>query len=124
MEDTLISIGKKLEGRGEELSPARTSHNYAPTIIAREREAKGMKKDELAAAFSRLLDAGKVQVETLRGGSDESTIQVQLNTLGGQIYLVPLSVLAARNLLFALSNWRPAVEAVHKTTAPKEPKPQ
>jgi hypothetical protein len=31
------------------------------------------------------------------GGSDEPTIQVQLNTLGGQIYLVPLSVLAARS---------------------------
>jgi len=60
----------------------------------------------------------------LLGGSDEPTIQVQLNMLGGQFYLVPLSVLAARNLLFALSNWRPAVEAVHKTTAPKEPKPQ
>ena len=26
----------------------------------------------------------------LLGGSDEPTIQVQLNTLGGQIYLVPL----------------------------------
>jgi hypothetical protein len=60
----------------------------------------------------------------LIGGGGEPTIQVQLNTLGGQIYLVPLSVLAARNLLFALSNWRPAIEAVHKTKAPKEPKPQ
>ena len=52
------------------------------------------------------------------------TIKVQLNTLGGQIYLVPLSVLAARNLLLALSNWRPAVEAVRKKTALEEPKPQ
>ena len=60
----------------------------------------------------------------LIGGGGEPTIQVQLNTLGGQIYLVPLSVLAARSLLFALSNWRPAIEAVHKTKAPKEPKPQ
>jgi hypothetical protein len=60
----------------------------------------------------------------LLGGSDEPTIQVQLNTLGGQIYLVPLSVLAARNLLLALSNWRPAVEAVQKKTALEEPKPQ
>jgi hypothetical protein len=60
----------------------------------------------------------------LIGGGGEPTIQVQLNTLGGQIYLMPLSVLAARNLLLALSNWRPAVEAIHKTKAPKEPKPQ
>jgi hypothetical protein len=60
----------------------------------------------------------------LIGGGGEPTIQVQLNTLGGQIYLMPLSVLAARNLLLALSNWRPAVEAVHKTKAPREPKPQ
>jgi hypothetical protein len=59
----------------------------------------------------------------LLGGS-EPTIQVQLNTLGGQIYLVPLSVLAARNLLLALSNWQPAVEAVQKKTALEEPKPQ
>jgi hypothetical protein len=34
------------------------------------------------------------------------------------------SALAARNLLLALSNWRPAVEAVRKKTALEEPKPQ
>ena len=30
VEDAFIAIGKKLEARGQELSPAQTSHSYAP----------------------------------------------------------------------------------------------
>jgi RecA-family ATPase len=68
-EEMLITIGKKLEARGAELSPSQTSHNYAPTVIAKEAEAKGMKKSALIAALNRLLDAGKLAVETLRTGT-------------------------------------------------------
>jgi hypothetical protein len=46
----------------------------------------------------------------LRGGGNEPTITIQLKTLGGQIYLVPLSVLAARGLLAALALWPPAAD--------------
>ena len=46
---------------------------------------------------------GAMPSSDLTGGGVEPTITVQLNTLGGQIYLVPLSVLAARGLLAALA---------------------
>ena len=48
----------------------------------------------------------------LLGGGSEPTIQIQLNTLGGQIYLMPLSVPAARGLLSALVLWPPAIAVV------------
>jgi hypothetical protein len=38
---------------------------------------------------------------------DAPTLQVQMDTLGGQIYFVPLSVEAAKGLLILISNWRP-----------------
>jgi ribosomal protein S7 len=38
------------------------------------------------------------------GGGVEPTIQVQLHTLGGQVYLMPMSVRAARDMLVALTN--------------------
>ena len=49
----------------------------------------------------------------------EPTITVQFNTLGGQIYLVPLSVRAARGLLAALALWPPAAGVVPRQ--PLEP---
>ena len=69
VEDTFIAIAKKLERRGEELSVARTSHGYAPTIIARQPEAKGIRKAEFVAALGRLIDRGRVHVDTLRPGT-------------------------------------------------------
>jgi hypothetical protein len=60
----------------------------------------------------------------LLGGGVEPTIQVQLDTLGGQVYLMPLSVRAARDLLVTLTNWPPAVEAMQQETPPDKPKPQ
>jgi hypothetical protein len=58
------------------------------------------------------------------GGGVEPTIQVQLDTLGGQVYLMPMSVRAARDMLVALTNWPPAVEAMQHETPPDKPKPQ
>jgi len=52
-------------------------------------------------------------------GGNEPTITIQLKTLGGQIYLVPLSVLAARGLLAALVLWPPAADVVPRQ--PLEP---
>ena len=49
----------------------------------------------------------------------EQTIQIQLHTLGGQIYLMPLSVPAARGLLSALALWPPAADVVPRQ--PLEP---
>ena len=69
VDDALITIGKKLVARGQELSPAQTSHNYAVSLIANQPEAKGIKKAELANALSRLLDQGRLRIETLKPGT-------------------------------------------------------
>jgi hypothetical protein len=50
------------------------------------------------------------------GAGVEPTIQVQLDTLGGQVYLIPMSVRAARDMLVALTNWPPAIEAMQQET--------
>jgi RecA-family ATPase len=69
VEETFILIGKKLIERGQELSPAQTSHSYAPTVIGKQPEAKGLKKAELVAALGRLLDQRRLGIDTLRPGS-------------------------------------------------------
>jgi RecA-family ATPase len=69
VENVLIEVGKKLAGLGHELSPMPTAHTYAPTIIAKQPEAKGIRKVELATALERLLTEGPLALETLRAGS-------------------------------------------------------
>jgi hypothetical protein len=69
VDDALITIGKKLAARGQELSPAQTSHNYAVSLIAKQPEVKGIKKAELADALDRLLDKGRLRVETVKPGT-------------------------------------------------------
>jgi RecA-family ATPase len=69
VDDALLSIGKRLQSRGQELSPAQTSHSYAPTIIAKQPEARGIKKSELAAALERLLERRTIEIETARAGT-------------------------------------------------------
>ena len=61
---------------------------------------------------------GAMPSSDLLGGGSEPTIQIQL-ILGGQIYLMPLSVLAARGLLSALVLWPPAADVVPRQ--PLEP---
>ena len=68
-EAVVIAVGKRLEACGEELSPAQTSHAYAPSVIAKHSDAKGFKKGELVAALDRLLSSGHLSLETLRPGT-------------------------------------------------------
>jgi RecA-family ATPase len=69
VEEAFMTIAKKLEGRGQELSPAQTSHSYGPTIIAKQAQATGFKKAEFVAAMERLLGLGKLRIETLNPGT-------------------------------------------------------
>jgi RecA-family ATPase len=69
--DAFMAIAKKLESRGQELSPAQTSHSYAPTLIFKQPEAKGFRKAEFVAALDRLLEARKVSIEVLKPGSSK-----------------------------------------------------
>jgi RecA-family ATPase len=69
VDDAFIAIGKKLEARGEDLSPLQQSHSYAPKAIIGEPEAKGFKKADFVASLKRQLDAGKLRVDTLKPGT-------------------------------------------------------
>jgi RecA-family ATPase len=69
VEDTLIAVGKKLESRGQELSPMQQAHSYAPHVIAKDSDAKGFKKAELVTAFERLLDQRKLEIEVVKPGT-------------------------------------------------------
>jgi RecA-family ATPase len=83
VDDAFIAIGKKLETRGQELSLAQTSHSYAPAIIAKQPEAKGFKKAELVAALGRLLDTGKVCLETLGEGTTREKRVIRFGSADG-----------------------------------------
>jgi len=59
----------------------------------------------------------------LTGGASEPTLQVQLDTLGGQVYLVPLSVAAAKDILVMLSSWPPMQDFLSGQEPPVQSKP-
>jgi hypothetical protein len=69
IEKKLIAIGKKLIERGQQLSPMETSHSYAPTLIAKQCEAKGFRKAEFKEALERLLDRKLANIETIKPGT-------------------------------------------------------
>jgi RecA-family ATPase len=69
VDDAFIAVAKKLDATGEELSAAQTSHGYAAAIIAKQPEAKDIRKAELVAAMDRLLNQGRLSIETLRPGT-------------------------------------------------------
>jgi hypothetical protein len=52
------------------------------------------------------------------------TLTAQLESLGGEIYEVPLSVRATRGLLLALAEWEPLCEAMKGSDYPERPKSQ
>ncbi len=60
----------------------------------------------------------------LTGGATPPTLTVQLDTLNGQIYQLPLSVLAARQLRLVLSSWPPAQGSPSEVEPSEQPKNQ
>jgi len=52
------------------------------------------------------------------------TLTAQLESLGGEIYEVPLSVRAMRGLLLALAGWEPLYEVMTGFDYPERPKSQ
>ena len=69
VEEAFIAIAQKLEAREQELSPSQTSHHYGPNLVSKQPEAKGIRKAEFVSALDRLLDRGRVRIETLRAGT-------------------------------------------------------
>jgi hypothetical protein len=47
VDDAVITIGKKLIERGQELSPAQTSHNYAVSLSPSNLKPRGSKRRNL-----------------------------------------------------------------------------
>ena len=62
-EETFLSLLARLGREGRNVSDKSNSPGYAPTTFAREKEAKGIRKDDLAAAMRRLFAANKIHVE-------------------------------------------------------------
>ena len=83
VEAVLIGIGRKLEADGNELSPAQQSHSYAPTVISRDPQAKGIKKAEFVAAFERLRSSSRLSVETLRQGTTREKKVIKFESAKG-----------------------------------------
>jgi hypothetical protein len=52
------------------------------------------------------------------------TLTAELESLGGEIYEVPLSVRATRGLLLALAGWEPLCELMKRSEYPERPKSQ
>jgi hypothetical protein len=52
------------------------------------------------------------------------TLTAQFESLGGEIYEVPLSVRATRGLLLALAGWDPLCEVMKGSEYPDRPKSQ
>jgi hypothetical protein len=52
------------------------------------------------------------------------TLTAQLESLGGEIYQMPLSVRAARGMLLALAAWEPLCEAMTASKCSERPKSQ
>lgn len=55
---------------------------------------------------------------------NDPSLQVQMDTLGGQTYLVPLNASAAKALLVTLANWPPMQDFLSKPEPPGRPKLQ
>jgi RecA-family ATPase len=68
-DEAFLVAARKLLGQGQDLSPQKTSHDYAPTLLARQPETKGLRKTDLTAAMQRLLEQDKLHIQTLRPGS-------------------------------------------------------
>ena len=61
-DDVFLKVLRHLSRQGQDLGPNRTASNYAPSVIAKHLDAKGIRKDELEAAQQRLLDANKIHI--------------------------------------------------------------
>ena len=55
---------KECAKRHQPLSPNQYSRTYPPTLFVKEKAASVFKKPELEAAMRRMLETGKIRVET------------------------------------------------------------
>jgi RecA-family ATPase len=64
-DDVFFKVLRHLSQQGQDLGPNKTASNYAPSVIAKHPDAKGVRKDELEAAQQRLLDANRIHIDNV-----------------------------------------------------------
>jgi RecA-family ATPase len=62
-EETFLALLARYERDGRNVSDKAAAHNYSSTLFCKERDANGMRKEDLAGAMRRLFEAGKIHVE-------------------------------------------------------------
>jgi RecA-family ATPase len=64
-DELFVSLLTRLNERGEHISPKHNAHMFAPTVLAREPEAKaaGIKKKDFENAMRRLFDTDRIHLE-------------------------------------------------------------
>src|SRR5215471_6455694 len=62
-EETFLALLARYEREGRNVSDKLNSPTYAPALFYKERDANGMRKEDLAGAMRRLFETGKIHVE-------------------------------------------------------------
>jgi hypothetical protein len=62
-EESFLALLARYEREGRNVSDKLNSPTYAPALFCKEREANGMRKEDLAGAMRRLFETGKIHVE-------------------------------------------------------------
>jgi RecA-family ATPase len=61
-EEVFLALLARYTNEGRNVSDKATANNFAPNMFRKEKEAKGLRKEELDAAMRRLFPAGKIHV--------------------------------------------------------------
>jgi RecA-family ATPase len=62
-EETFLALLARYDREGRNVSDKLNSPTYGPALFCKERDASGMRKEDLAAAMHRLFETGKIHVE-------------------------------------------------------------
>jgi RecA-family ATPase len=62
-EETFLALLARYEREGRNVSDKLNSPTYGPALFCKERDANGMRKEDLAAAMRRLFETSKIHVE-------------------------------------------------------------
>jgi RecA-family ATPase len=73
-EDVFLAALGKLTEQGQDMSPALTSHSYAPTIIIK--TTKGVRKGDMVQAMARLLERDRIHIQEVgRKGHEKKVLR-------------------------------------------------
>ena len=62
-QEAFLALLARYDREGRNVSHKETSHGYAPKAFCKEKEAKGLRKEDLASAMRSLFEAGKIYAE-------------------------------------------------------------